>query len=190
MPDHLEVEPHRLQEDIAEAHESLAEKQGDERPPIWVRYVGLTAAIFAVIAAIAALRSGALINEATIDQIKASDTWTEYQASREKEHLYTIALDELTDRGSKNTKRMNAYRGQIAKEVGKEQPLATRARSLEEESAAEVRRHHAFEYAVALLQVAIALGAVSALARFKPAWFVSLAAGVAGVAVFLWGFAI
>jgi hypothetical protein len=187
MTDHLEVEPHRLQESIAEAHEELTERSG-ERVPAWLKYVGLSAAIFAVIAAVAALRSGALINEATIDQIKASDTWTEYQASREKEHLYTIALDELTDRGSKNTVRMRAYRGQIDKETAKEKPLAELARKREEESATEVRRHHAFEYAVALLQVAIALGAVGALARFKPAWYVSLAAGVGGVVIFLWGF--
>jgi Domain of unknown function (DUF4337) len=183
--DHMEVEPHRLQESIAEAHE---EAHADERTPGWLKYVGLSAAIFAVIAAVAALRSGALINEATIDQIKASDTWTEYQASREKEHLYTIALDEMTDRGSKNGARMRAYRGQIDKEVAKEKPLAAQAREREEESAVEIRRHHAFEYAVALLQVGIALGAVGALARFKPAWYVSLAAGAAGIAVFLWGF--
>ncbi|MBV8724277.1 MAG: DUF4337 family protein, partial [Candidatus Eremiobacteraeota bacterium] len=53
---------------------------------------------------------------------------------------------------------------------------------------AEVSRHHAFEYAVALLQVAIALGAVAALARSMPAWYVSLVAGVVGVAFFLRGF--
>ena len=41
---------------------------------------------------LSALRSGSLINEATIDQIKASDTWTEYQSAREKEHLYTVAI--------------------------------------------------------------------------------------------------
>jgi len=189
MTDHLEVEPHRLQESIAEAREELAERAG-ERTPAWLKYVGLSAAIFAVIAAIAALRSGALINEATIAQIKASDTWTEYQAAREKEHIYTIALDELTDRGSKNVRRMNAYRAEVAKEMAKERPLAARAHGLEEESEAEIRRHHAFEYAVALLQVAIALGAVGALARFKPAWYVSLAAGIVGVGVFAWGFAL
>jgi len=184
VPDHIEVEPHGIEEQIAEEHEKATEA----RAPMWVRYVGLSAAIFAVFAAVAALRSGALINEATIDQIKAADRWTEYQASREKEHLYTVALDEMTDRGSPNAARMRAYRGQIAKEVAKERPLAASARKLEEDSALEVERHHAFEYAVALLQVGIALGAVAALSRFKPAWYVSLAAGVCGLVVFFWGF--
>ena len=141
-----------------------------------------------MVAAIAALRSGALINEAMIAQIKAADTWAEYQASREKEHIYTVGLDALVDRGSKNLKRLGEYRAQIAKEVTKEKPLSKRARGLEEESALQVERHHFFEYAVALLQVGIALGAVAALARFKPAWYVSLAAGACGIAVFFWGF--
>ncbi|MGC1380310.1 MAG: DUF4337 domain-containing protein [Candidatus Baltobacteraceae bacterium] len=190
MPEHIELEPHRLQEQIAEAHEELAEKAAQERSSRWLRYVGLSAAIFAVVAAIAALRSGALINEATIDQIKASDTWAQYQASREKEHLYTIALNELIDRGSPNAARIRDYRGQVAKENAKEGPLAASARNLEEDSVAEVRRHHAFEYAVALLQVAIALGAVAALARFRPAWYVSLTAGMVGLVGFFWGFAL
>jgi len=43
---------------------------------------------------------------------------------------------------------------------------------------------------VALLQVAIALGAVAALSRFKPAWFVSMAAGIIGAIIFAWGFAL
>jgi hypothetical protein len=184
MPDHIEIETDKLREQIEEAREELKQ----ERTAGWLRYVGLSAALFAVVAAIAALRSGALINEATIDQIKASDAWGEYQASRSKDHIYTIALDELTDRGSKNTARMRSYRGQIGKEAGKEVALSKKARGLEEESAAEVRRHHAFEYAVALLQVAIALGAVAALARFKPAWYVSLAAGLTGFIIFAWGF--
>jgi hypothetical protein len=181
MPDVPEVEPHRLQEE-------LNEKAGEAGGLPWMRYVGLTAALFAVIAAVAALRAGSLINEATIDQIKASDTWNEYQAARSKEHLYSIALDQLVDSGSKNPARMREYRAQITSETAKEKPLAAAARRLEEESAEEVHRHHAFEYAVALLQVAIALGAVAALARFKPAWYVSLAAGVCGIAAFVWGF--
>ncbi len=183
MPEDIELDTDKLQEQIAEAREELEH----QRSPIWLRYVGLSAAIFAVVAAVAALRSGDLINEATIDQMKASDTWAEYQAAREKEHIYTVAADGLEDRQS-NARRLGAYRAEIAKEAAKEKPLQRSARSLEEESAAEVRRHHAFEYAVAMLQVGIALGAVAALARSKPAWYVSLAAGAAGIAFFLRGF--
>jgi|SRR5579863_4051503 len=182
MPDDIEVETDKLREQVDEARE-----EGEQRAP-WLRYVGLGAAIFAVVAAVSALRASDLINEATIDQIKASDTWGEYQAARGKEHMYSIAIDNLTDSGSKNPVRLRAYHGEVANEVSKEKTLQTEARRLEEESLAGIVRHHAFEYAVALLQVAIALGAVGALARSKPAWYVSLVAGVLGIIFFVKGF--
>jgi uncharacterized protein DUF4337 len=182
MPENIDVDTDNLRERIAEEHEHSGEA--------WIRYVGLSAALFAVIAAISALRSGDLINEALIHQIQASDTWNEYQASRQKEHIYTVAANGLADSGPHNAARLHSYRAQIAKEMAKEAPLATRARGLEEDSAGEVMRHHAFEYAVALLQVGIALGAVAALARSKPAWYISLAAGIVGVFFFIRGFAL
>jgi len=184
MPDDIEVETDKLREQVDDAREEA----GGERAASWLRYVGLGAAIFAVVAAVSALRAGDLINEATIDQIRASDTWGEYQAARGKDHMYAIAIDNLTDSGSKNAVRLRAYRGEVASEVSKEKKLQTEARRLEEESVAEIGRHHAFEYAVALLQVAIALGAVGALARSRLAWYVSLAAGVVGITFFIRGF--
>ncbi len=186
MPDDIEIETDKLQEQVQEAREQGARENNEP----WVRYVALGAAVFAVVAAVAALRASDLINEATIDQIKASDTWTEYQAAREKEHIYTVAADSLADRGSHNGVRLRVYRGEIAKEVAKERPLEASARKLEEDSVAEVRRHKSFEYAVALLQVGIALGAVAALTRSKPAWYVSLGAGAAGLVFFLRGFSL
>lgn len=176
----MEIDTDKLQEQIAEEHE-----RGGEH---WIRYVGLSAALFAVIAAISALRSGDLINEALIHQIKASDTWNEYQASRQKEHIYTVAANGIADGASRNSARLRDYRSQAAKEAAKEAPLASKAHDLEGDSAAEVLRHHAFEYAVALLQVGIALGAVAALARSKPAWYVSIASGLVGIFFFLRGF--
>ncbi|HMF27728.1 MAG TPA: DUF4337 family protein, partial [Candidatus Cybelea sp.] len=112
------------------------------------------------------------------------------QASRQKEHLYTVAADGIVSAGSLNDARVHSYRSQIAKEAAKEPTLAAKARALEEDSATEVTRHHAFEYAVALLQVGIALGAVAALARSKPAWYISLAAGAVGIVFFVRGFAL
>ena len=120
MPEDIEVETDRLREQVDEAREE------HERSAPWVRYVGLGAAFFAVIAAVAALRSGDLINEALIAQIKASDTWNEYQASREKQHIYTVGADQSADRGGKSS-RVSAYHAEIAKEVAKQKPLAETA---------------------------------------------------------------
>jgi hypothetical protein len=45
--------------------------------------------------------------------------------------------------------------------------------------------HHHYAFAVALLQVAIALGAVAALTRQKAAFFLSMALGVVGAGLAL-----
>ena len=51
-----------------------------------------------------------------------------------------------------------------------------------------IHQHHYFAYAVALLQVAIALGAVAALTRKRLAWLGSAALGLVGAGIFLWAF--
>ena len=45
-----------------------------------------------------------------------------------------------------------------------------------------VVRHHKYATAVALFQIAIALGAIAALAKVRLAWAASLVLGAAGVA--------
>lgn len=181
MPEDVEVDTDKLREQISEAGEGPTGAS-------WLRYVGLAAAIFAAFAAVAALRASDLINEAMMNQLRASDTWAEYQSSRQKEHTYTIAADDLSDRPSKNETLIRNYHAQVAKEVTKEKALQAEARRLQDESVMGVRRHQFFEHAVALLQVGIALSAVAALARSKLAWYISVIVGAAGIIAFAAGF--
>jgi len=220
MGEHIEVENQELQERLKELDEEREERHKEDVATKWVRYVGLTTAILAVFAAIGALQSGSLVNEAMINQIKASDTWNEYQASRQKDHLYTIVLDNLVDANASNravsaamkapppsgrensskdeavpsfaakppAARAAEYREKILQELEKEKDRSAEATKLEAEAARQVNKQHNFEYSVALIQVAIALGAVSALTRVKPVWFMSLLSGAAGIALFVTGF--
>jgi len=48
-----------------------------------------------------------------------------------------------------------------------------------------MHRHHAYANAVALIQVAIALGAVAALTRMRLVWFGSVLLGLIGLVLFL-----
>ena len=54
----------------------------------------------------------------------------------------------------------------------------------EHEAAGLLEEHHHYAAAVALFQVAIALGAVAALTRVKLVWFGSLALGTVGIVFF------
>jgi hypothetical protein len=194
VPDEIEVDTKDLQDSIQERNDERAERQHAEKETGWIRFVGLSTAILAVFAAIAALQSSNLVNEALIHQIKASDTWAEYQADRQKDHVYTIALNGLLDAAAAApaTKaaaaRIAEYRTKIAGESSKEAALSDSAKDLERETEDEMRKHHAFEYPVALIQVAIAVGAVSALTRVKPVWYLSLLVGAIGSAFCVVGF--
>lgn len=193
MPEHVEVETKRLQEAIGELQEERAEVETERKASSWLTYVGLGTALLAVFAAIGAVQSGALINEGLINQIKASDTWNEYQASRQKDHLYTLALNAMADsNGMYSPKaaatRTKQYRAKVAEELSKERERSAEAQNLERESVAQIRKHHYFEYSVGLIQVAIALSAIATLAKVKPVWYVGLLAGAIGVALFAVGF--
>ena len=101
MSEEVEIETKDLQDTIAELQEERREREQQQRQTAWTRYIALTTAILAVFAAVGALQSGALINESMMDQLKASDTWNEYQASRLKDHLYTLQAFTLLDHGIK-----------------------------------------------------------------------------------------
>jgi hypothetical protein len=193
MPGHLEVETKELQEAISEVREQRSELEAERKRAGWLNYVGLTTALLAVFAAIAALQATSLINEGMISQIKASDTWAEFQASREKDHLYAVALNAMLDAQGAFPPRAAAarakqYRAKIADEVGKELERSAEARRLERESAAQLHKQHYFEYSVGLIQVAIALSAIATLAKVKPVWYLGLLAGAGGIALFVEGF--
>jgi len=192
MPGHVEIETKELQDAISELNEKRTELEDERKRAKWLDYVGLTTALLAVFAAVGAVQGSALINEGLIKQIKASDTWAEYQASREKDHLYTIALNGMIDANGAFSPgaaaaRIKVYRAKVTEELAKELERAAEARKLEAESAALIYKQHYFEYSVGLIQVAIALSAIAALAKVRPVWWAGLLAGSVGIALFLTG---
>ena len=97
MPEETEVETTELQEAIDEIHKERGEREEEQRATAWTRYISLTTALLAVFAAVGALQSGSLVNEAMISQLKASDTWNEYQSARQKTHIYTLSTNSILD---------------------------------------------------------------------------------------------
>src|SRR5450759_2041509 len=80
MPEEIEIDTDRLREKIDEE----VERAGGGRI---LRWISLTTAILAALAAIASLRAGATVNEALVLkteatrlQAEASDQWAYYQA--------------------------------------------------------------------------------------------------------------
>jgi uncharacterized protein YkwD len=188
MPEAPEVETENLREAI---HEEL-EKVGGTL----LRNVALTTALLAALAAVAAQQAGgtanealALRTEATQLQAQASDQWAYYQAKGIKAAVQEAVASTWRALGKTPPQELDA----AAKRYGQEQAeIQKEARRLEHErdtTAGEsrllMRRHESFAYAVAVFQVAIALGAVTALTRIRPLWYASLLLGVVGVVLFV-----
>ncbi len=187
MPEGPEIETERLHEAI---HEEVEHEGGS-----FLRRIALTTALFAAIAAIAALRAGATVNEALVLkteaarlQAEASDQWAYYQAKGIKAATAEAARTSWLA----IAKEPPAEYGEKQKRYGEEQKeIEKKARELEKERDAKsaeadhlLHRHHGFANAVALFQVSIALGAVAALTRSRPVWFGSLLLGAAATALF------
>jgi hypothetical protein len=187
MPEGPEVETDKLQEEI---HEEI-EREGTGL----LRTIALSTALFAALAAIAALKAGATVNEALVLkteatrlQAEASDQWAYYQAKGIKaataEASRTSWLAIAKEPPAEYAEKEKRY-GEEQKEIDKKAREFEKERDAKSREADELlHHHHGFANTVALFQVSIALGAVAALTKSRPVWFGSLLLGAVAVVLF------
>ncbi|HUL58230.1 MAG TPA: DUF4337 domain-containing protein [Anaeromyxobacteraceae bacterium] len=184
MPEGPEVETERLHEAI---HEELEHEGGR-----FLRAIALTTAFLAALAAIAALRAGATVNEAVVLkteatrlQAESSDQWAYYQAKGVKAAVQETIRAAWLAAGKEAPPETAEKARRYGEEQEKIQEAAREKEKLRDEKEVEAEHllhaHHRYASAVAFFQVAIALGAVAALTRIRPVWLGSLAVGAAGL---------
>ena len=192
MPEEIELDTDKLREAIDDEIE-----KSEERGAHLLRWVALYTAILAAVTAVVSLHAGSTINEAlvlkseaTSLQAQASDQWAYYQAKGIKG---AIALNAAQSYVAAGKRAPDSLAAQAAKYTKDQSDIQTGARKLEAERDAKSREadglladHHHYAFAVALLQVAIALGAVAALTRQKAAFALSIVSGIAGAGLALW----
>jgi hypothetical protein len=172
MPEEIEVPTEHLHEKMEEEAE---EKRG------WIAKVALSSAVLAVAAAISALLAGHHANEAMLEEMQATDKWALYQAKGIKASVIQAKLETLDALGKPQD---GAEHAKIARYEGEQNKIKAEGDELESSSADHMEHHGAFARAVTIFQIAIAMGAISVLARRPKVWFVSLGLGVGGL-VFL-----
>jgi hypothetical protein len=184
MPEGPEVETERLHEAI---HEELEREGGG-----FLRAIAVTTALLAALAAVASLRAGATVNEALVLkteaarlQAEASDQWAYYQAKGVKAAVQEGIRASWAAAGKAPPPEAAERQKRYTEE---QEAIAEKARELERERDARsgeadhlLHLHHRYANAVAFFQVAIALGAVAALTRYRLVWIGSLAVGLAGL---------
>jgi len=191
MPEEIEIDTDKLRETIDEE----IERDGGSL----LRAIALTTALLAAFAAIASLEAGSTVNEALILkteatrlQAQASDEWAYYQAKGLKSSVVEAQKNAWAALDKTPPAELAAEVGRYQEDQTKSREKATDLEHQRDEKSTEadalMHRHHYFAQAVALLQVAIALGAVAALTRKRLVWMGSMLLGVVGCGLFAFAF--
>lgn len=165
----IEVPTEHLHEEIKEHAEHSRER--------WIMMVALTAAILAVLAAVSALMAGHHSNEATIDQIKASDQWAYYQAKGIKSAVLESKADLLRSMGQRINEKDEVKIRQYSNE---QKEIEKKASELQQSSQRHLDLHNGIAQSVTIFQIAIAMCAIAVLTKRKMLWFGSLLLGIIG----------
>ncbi len=184
---------------MAEIELPNPEELEERKSHSFTRRVALTTAIFAAFLAIASLGSSKAMKEMILAQQQASDQWSYYQAKAGREHFYRgqkmrLELDlmeketlkpEIRQRYEALLQQMSAQEERYARE---RKQIDTEARKLEHERDLARSQDPYFEYAEALLQIAIVMASISILAQSQLIFGVSLFAASFGTLLGLNGF--
>lgn len=159
----------------------------------WSRYLALTTAIIAVLAAVASLLSGnysdrSLLekNNAVLLQSKASDQWNYYQAKGVKKNIAEGFAGKYPDALAKQ--QIEKYSQDQIDIQKKAQDFEVQVKDSEDKSDGLFEKHHTVALGVTLFQVAVALSAISALLRRKSLWLLSIISALGGFGMLIWGF--
>ena len=188
MPEQVEIDTDKLGEQIKEE----IEREGGTL----LKAIALTTALFAALAAVAALRAGGTVNEALVLkteatrlQAEASDQWAEYQAKGIKSAIERATESLLIAQGKQPPATLEDERERYRREQSDIENIAHAKERERDEKSREadelLHRHHRFADGVALFQVAIALGAIAALARYRLVWILSMLLGLSGAGFFI-----
>ena len=164
------------------------------------RFAGRIAVMTAILATIGALisyqggatQNAALLfkNEAAIKKTEASDQWNFYQAKSNKQNLAELGATLTTG------KVADDYRGEVDRYRKEKEKIMVDAKALEQasrdadtRSEESMHSHHRWAQSMALIQVAIALAAITLLTRRKWLQWMAYGAGIGSLVVAALAFA-
>ena len=175
-------------------HDHELEHAAHSEDPLAGRIAVMTA-IFATIGALFGYMAGATQNaalmyknEAAIRKTEASDQWNFYQAKSSKQNLAELGATLTTgDQQAKYQKEVDRYKKEKEDIMVDAKKLEQASKVAEEKSEAEMHNHHRWAPAMTLIQIGIALAAITILTRNKAMGLAAL--GVASGSVILGGLA-
>ncbi len=180
-----------MEVDLDAVHEHV-HHEAEHEGAGFTRRIALSTSVLAALAAVSSLQAGGTVNEAlalkteaTRYQAEASDQWSYYQAKGIKAAVAQAAASSWSAAGKEPPAALAAAPARYAHDQDSARTAALAKEHARDEVSHEadvlMNKHHGYAYAVALFQVAIALGAVAALTRLRAIWLGSLLLGGVGV---------
>jgi hypothetical protein len=169
-------------EHLHEAIHEKAEGQGEPKES-WSMYLAISTALMAVLAALASLLAGHHSNEALIEQIKSSDSWSHYQAKSIKYEIYSLKHDLIAAKGEDDEKAKSKMEGYKKDQ----EEIKAEAESAGKKSESHLARHVILARSVTIFQISIAISAIAMLTKRKFLWYGSMVLSVLGIVFFVMG---
>jgi len=161
--------------------EELQENAEKAKEP-FDRKVALTMAVIAAVMALVSVAGQVLTTEELLNQQKASDQWSYYQAKDIRRYESDIARD-LMAAVSAGPAAVNKYAANMERYDKERGEIQTEAKKLEDEShvhGAQALRAHVGEV---FLEIAIVLASLAILTKRRLMWYVSMLSAVVGTGI-------
>lgn len=187
------------------AFDDLGREASDQSQRTRDRWIGVYIGVLAVVLAICSLGGGNAAKEATLKNIEAANIWAFFQAKNLRRQMLRVQLDEFefvsladpnlsSDAKAAITSKIASYREQdktLTSDPKSNEGLDElfhRGKALEAERDIAMRKDPYFDYAQALLQIAIVLASVAIISGGNATLAASVLAGVLGALLTLNGF--
>jgi hypothetical protein len=172
-----------------------AAEHAHQDPDSFASRLAVATAILSTVGALMSYQGGATQNDAmiyknnaAIKKTQASDQWNYYQAKSSKQNLAELAANipgTDKDKYGKEAARYNSEKEVIRKDAEK---LEAESRQWDEQSEELIHLHHRWAQAMTVIQVSIALAAITLLTR--KSWLQVGVYGFAGISAVLAGMAL
>jgi hypothetical protein len=170
----IEVPIDKIQEDLQ--HEAAHSRDR------LLSFGAVLSAILATFAAIASLSAGHHSNEALIEQILASNSWSHYQAKGIKASVLQLRADTAKGQSAEETqKKLSEYKDE-------QQEISKTAKEHEDASVFHLNVHQTHAFSVTFFQVAIAMTAIAVLVKKRALMLFSGAFSLVGLFFLIKGF--
>lgn len=175
------------EDDLQEFHEHAERAHSDPS----LLPVSFTMSVLAVMVAVVTLLAHRAHTHTVVAQIRATDTWSEYQAVNTRRHSYEI-FGNFVDLAPANEKAQaqklrEQYRQQSAHYDEERKKLREQAEAMEGDVRHQEHRADRFDFGEALLEVALVITSITLLTKRREFWYLGLAAAGTGIAVALSG---